>query len=134
MAALTFVKPRLMQWNTTSITDHNRSPVSVTIERIERSQRMANGTLRKYVIADKSSFSMSWEDVPRTTANTVDGFLGGEGMKDFWTANQGSFPLKIYYGDGTLKTFTVVFTNFSYTISKRGSYDFWNVSCEMTEV
>jgi hypothetical protein len=107
----------------------------VTIERIERSQRMANGQLRKYFIADKSSFSMSWENVPRTVAHTVDGFLGGDGMLAFWTANQStSFPLKIYYGDSTLKTFTVVFSNFSYTVSKRGLYDFWNVSCEMTEV
>ena len=134
MPTMTFLRPRLMQWNNNNITEHNRKPLEISIERIEKSQRMANGTLRKYFIADKHTFSISWEDVPRTTAHTVDGYWGGEAMKDFYGTNTGSFPLKIYYGDGTIKTFTVVMSSFNATISKRGVYDFWNVSCEMTEV
>lgn len=95
---------------------------------------MANGRLRKFFVADKSTFSVSWEDLPRTTSNTVDGFIGGEAIKSFYESNNGDFTLKLFYGDSTQKTYTVTFTSFSYTISKRGLYDFWNVSCEMTEI
>lgn len=134
MATLTLPKLRLMQWNNLSVTDHNRAPLNVSVQRIERSTRMANGRLRKFFVADKSTFSVSWEDLPRTTSNTVDGFIGGDGMKAFYEANNGEFTLKLFYGDNTQKTYTVTFTNFTYTISKRGLYDFWNVSCEMTEI
>lgn len=134
MPAMTLARPRLMQWNTTNITEHNRKPLSISVDRIEKATRMANGTMRKYWIADKHSFSVSWDNLPRTTVHTVDGFAGGDAMKSFYDTNQGAFPLKVYYGDGTLKTYSVMFTNFSVQISKRGLYDFWDVNCEMVEV
>lgn len=46
------------------ISDHNRSPIDISNERIEQRQRMANGTMRSYHIADKLSISTSWSMLP----------------------------------------------------------------------
>jgi hypothetical protein len=46
------------------ISDHNRSPIDISNERIEQRQRMANGTMRSYHIADKLSISLSWSMLP----------------------------------------------------------------------
>lgn len=132
--ALTFKKPRLMTWNGTSITDHSRSPLAIEVERIEQSQRMTNGTLRKYHIADKRTFSCSWEMLPNTSAKTVDGFAGADAIRDFYNATPGAFTLVLYAGDGTTKTYSVVFTSFSAELTGRGNGDFWTISVTMEEV
>lgn len=134
MGALTFLKPRLMRWNGNAITDHNRSPLSITPERIEKKQRMANGHMRKYVIADKRTFSCDWDMLPKKTSQTVDGFWGGEAIEDFYNAQAGSFSLDITDGDGENYTYTVMFSEFSKEIVKRGGVDFWQVSVSMEEV
>lgn len=134
MAALVFAKNAIMEWDNHKITDHNRSDLGVEVNRIETTKRMANGTLRKYVVADKRTFSVSWSDLPHKDDFTVDGFWGGKEIEDFYNENAGAFVLKITNGDGTLELFTVVFSNFSKDITKRGRYDFWNVSVELEEV
>lgn len=132
--AIIFAKPRLMRWNTNAITDHNRAPLEISNERIEKKQRMANATMRKYVVADKRTFSTSWEMVPKPTAKTVDGFWGGAAMEAFFYATPGAFTLEITDADGTITNYTVMFSNYDRTIEKRGSVDFWNVSVTMEEV
>lgn len=127
-------KNALMEWNNNKITDHNRSELSTDVNRIETPKRMANGSMRKYVIADKRTFSVSWSEVPHLKDYTVDGYWGGKEMETFYNTNAGVFTLKITNGDATVETFSVVFTSFSRDLSKRGLYDFWNVSVEMEEV
>jgi hypothetical protein len=131
---MVLLKPAIMQWNNNKITDHNRSPLSVSVERIELASRMANGTLRKYVIADKRRFSMSWENLPHNAGFTVDGFWGGREMEVFYNTTSGGFTLKLTNGDGTVETYTVVMSNFSKEIRKRGEYDMWDVDVELEEV
>jgi hypothetical protein len=46
------------------LSDHNRSPIDMSNERIEQRQRMANGTMRSYFIADKLTVSTSWVNLP----------------------------------------------------------------------
>ena len=36
------------------LTEHNRQPASIQINRIEKTQRTSNGTMRKFFIADKN--------------------------------------------------------------------------------
>lgn len=134
LAPMKFPKNALMEWNNNKITDHNRSELSVAVERIESTKRMANGTLRKYVIADKRTFSVSWDKLPHKKDWTVDGFWGGKEMEAFYNSNAGAFTLKITNGDGVIETFTVVFSGFKKSISKRGAYDFWGVNVELEEV
>jgi|SRR4051812_30728465 ATP adenylyltransferase/5',5'''-P-1,P-4-tetraphosphate phosphorylase II len=132
--SMTFVRPRLMRWNGNAITDHNRQQLSVDVERIEKKQRMANGTLRKYIVADKRSFSTSWTMLPKITAKTVDGFWGADAIEEFYNTVSGSFSLELSDGDGETYTYNVMFSDFSKTITKRGSVDFWEVSVSMEEV
>lgn len=133
-APMKFPKNALMEWNGNKVTDHNRSDLSVDVERIESTKRMANGTLRKYVIADKRKFSVSWDDLPHAGAWAVDGYWGGQEIESFYNTNAGAFTLKVTNGDGTSQSFTVVFSGFSKNITKRGVYDFWQVDVSMEEV
>lgn len=138
LGALTFVKPRLMRWNNNAVTDHNRQPLTVSVERIERSNRMANGTLRKYFVADKRTFTVSWEGVFKQTSKTVDGFWGGDNIENFFNTTTGSFTLELTDADATVTSYTVMFSPDSYSrdIVKRGTtgVDLWNVSLTMVEV
>ncbi len=45
----------------TKLSEHNRQPMSITHNRIQKTQRMSNGTLRKFFISDKREFSVSWQ-------------------------------------------------------------------------
>ena len=56
------------------LTDHNRSDISVTPQRIEKRQRMINGTMRSYHIADKLNISTSWQMVPSRGHKGYPGF------------------------------------------------------------
>lgn len=129
-----FIKPALMTWGGEKITDHNRSPLSVSVTRIEEATRMANGTMRKYVVADKRTFGTDWTDLPQSAQYTVDGFWGKNEIESWYNSTPGSFTLKIFYGDGTIGTFTVFLSKYNAEISKRGTFDFWKVSVEMEEV
>lgn len=131
---LIMAKPRLMRWNGNAITDHNRAAMSIDVERIENKQRMANGQMRKYVTADKRTFQTSWTMLPKLTAQTVDGFWGGEAIESFYNTNTSSFSLEITDGDGDVSTYTVVFESYSRNITKRGNTDFWEISLTMEEV
>ncbi len=46
------------------LSDHNRSPLDFGIERIEQRERMINGRMRSYHVADKISISTSWDMIP----------------------------------------------------------------------
>lgn len=130
----TFLKDAIMRWGTMRVTDHNRGELSVDVDRIETAKRMANGTLRKYVIADKRTWNTSWDDLPDSAEFTVDGYAGGREIEEFFDNNPGAFTLTVTPGNGEPETYTVVMTEFSKDIKRRGKYDFWDVSVELEEV
>lgn len=80
------------------LTDHNRREVDISSTLIEKEARMANGTLRKFVIAKKNIISVNWEFLPTKPANTgntsndadfviVDDNYAGSWMESFYNAN-----------------------------------------------
>jgi hypothetical protein len=98
------------------VSDHNRSEISFSNERIETRQRMVNGGMRSYWIADKLKISSSWSRLPSrpfdgnvvfdsagdiVTANyisyTVDGAAGGVDMLSWYENHPGSFYLFLSY-------------------------------------
>lgn len=128
-------KGSIMQWNGNKITEHNRSEFDMTPERFKSSARMANGTLREWIVATKWTFTCSWENLPAKTTKTVDGAWGGEAMESFYNSTTGPFTLVVTYGDGTTGTYTVVFKEFDKTVvSRGGSSDGWKVSVTLEEV
>jgi hypothetical protein len=130
------------------LTEHNRDPLSINTERRESSQRMANGTLRKYFIADKLNLSVSWEMVPSFRNETVDGAWGAEDIKNFYesSAGRGTFRVKInptvfspslVEGTAALSddyTYTMSFTSCDFAVIKRGIQPFWSVNISLEQV
>ena len=121
------------------ITDHNRQPLNVNIERIEKKARMANGTLRRYTVAKKRTWSTSWDMIPSTNSKangltTADGGWAGEEIESFHNSHNDAFQMQLRRGDGTTETVTVMVTDFSKDIAKRGVVDFWNLSITLEEV
>ncbi|UEM46849.1 minor tail protein [Streptomyces phage Targaryen] len=132
--AITFAKPRLMRFNNNAVTDHNRGELSIDVERIEKKQRMADGTMRKYIVADKRTFGVSWQNLPHSSSYTVDGFWGARQLKSFFDATPGAFTLELTYGDGTVETYQVMFSDFNMNLTKRGRFDFYEVTLSMEQV
>lgn len=82
------------------LTDHNRREIEISPSLIEKESRMANGTLRKFVIAKKDVISVSWDFLPSKPASTgnvtndakfdiVDSNYAGSWMQSFYNANVG---------------------------------------------
>lgn len=135
------------------LTDDGRSDLQVSLERIEYKKRMINGRMRAYHVADKKSFSMSWEDLPtsktiisehRTTAGRAN-IAAAKELLEWYEDHTGSFYLSLVY-DNTqaavdvplkyrLETYNVFFEDFSYTVKMRGpTHDLWDVSINLVEV
>jgi len=128
-------------WN--KVTEHNRSDLGVSIERIEKVTRTSNGTLRKNYITDKRRFSASWTMLPSYRTLTVDGAWGAEDLRSFYLGDEGktSFRIRINLAkDGADQTssgyeeYTVVFGGCNFSVVKRGLQPHWNVSIELEEV
>lgn len=133
--AITFVRDALLKFNGTRVSDHNRSELSVDVERIGNSHRMANGTMRKYWVADKRTFSCSWDMLPTLSTQTVDGFMGAAAIENFYNTTTGPFTLTLTDRAGVTTTYTVVFTEFSKEIQKRWAQrEFWSVNISLEEV
>lgn len=137
------------------LTDDGRSDLSVSTERISYEQRMINGRMRKYHVADKKSFSTSWSDLPsRKTRNasvsdgrsdtiTSDGFAAGIEIKDWYETYTGDFWVILVFDNddsqtnlaNTTSVHNVFFDSFSFNVVKRGQYnDLWNVDISLVEV
>lgn len=129
----------------TKLSEHNRDTVSIDNNRIEKQQRMANGTLRKIFTADKKTISTSWRMLPSYTTMTVDAGYGAVDLKTFYlNKGTGSFKVKISYNGsaGRDEILTVVFTQCSHTLVKRNvkektsdtPQEFWDMSIGLEEV
>jgi hypothetical protein len=128
-------------WN--QISDHGRDPLEISVERIENAQRMADGTLRRYVVAKKHTFQCTWAGLP-----SVAGVQLANGKEASWVENfhdtvNGSFLVRLRAGSDRDTTFTgtqgtiytMMITDFSKTIGKRSTaYDFWDIDITLSEV
>jgi hypothetical protein len=133
------------------LSEHNRQPVSIGQNRIEKTQRMGNGTLRKFYITDKETISLSWNKLPSFSTFTVDGGYGAVDLENFYNgtaakatgalSGQSSFDVTITYG-GQSRTLEMVFQSFSADIVNRNvkqkssdsPQEFWDVSISLMEV
>ena len=102
-------------WN--KVTEHNRSEFNMSIERIERTVRTSNGT--------------------------VDGAWGAEDIRTFYLSDAGKAPFNIRINlaktgsdqsSSGYESATVMFSSCNFTLIKRGTQPFWNVSLTLDEV
>jgi hypothetical protein len=128
-------------WN--KVTEHNRSALELSPERIEKVTRTSNGTLRKNHIADKRKFQLSWEMLPSYRTLTVDGGWGAEDLRSFYYGDEGkqSFNIRVNLAKTGLdetssgyESYTVVISSCNFSVVKRGLQPHWNVSLSLDEV
>jgi hypothetical protein len=128
-------------WN--KVTEHNRSSFTIETQRLEKATRMSNGTMRKYFVADKRVFNVSWSMLPSYRTLTVDGAWGAEDLRSFYnsTEGRGAFNIRINFAkngasqeSSGFETANVMFTSCSFTVVKRGLQPHWDVSLTMEEV
>jgi hypothetical protein len=98
------------------LSDHNRSEISFTTNRLENRKRMVNGHMRSYHIADKMNVSFSYNLIPSRSYDgdpefdnngdatiaglseyTADGGAGGAELLDWYSSNPGSFYMFLSY-------------------------------------
>ena len=100
------------------LSDHNRGPIDIAVERIEKRQRTINGRMRSHHIADKITLALSWEMLPSKSyalspefgedgktdyigqsdfEYTVDGGAGGAEILNWYNNHQGSFWVMLSY-------------------------------------
>ncbi len=128
-------------WN--KVTEHNRSALEFSTERIEKIVRTSNGTLRKTHIADKRKFELSWDMLPSYRTLTVDGGWGAEDLRSFYYGDEGkqSFNIRVNLAKtgsdqstAGFEAYTVVISSCNFTVVKRGLQPHWNVSLSLDEV
>jgi hypothetical protein len=130
------------------VSEHNRSEFNQKTLRIEQNRRMSNGSLRRYFIADKKQWDVSWSMLPSYRNETVDGAWAAEDIKVFYESEDGQNPFQIKintshnpanmedssYWEATANTYDVVFTSCDFTVVKRGLQTYWNVNLSMEQV
>lgn len=109
------------------LSDHNRGEISVVQQRIESRQRMINGGMRSYHIADKISLTCSWSRLPSRSYSrnvifdssgapqmsgtdqeyTVDGGAGGVELLDWYETHPGPFYVYLGYDKYNNNSFKV---------------------------
>lgn len=147
----------IMSWSGSKVSDHGRTSLAETNQRIGTDKRMADGTLRRQSISIKRAWSTSWENLPSTNSvangfKTADGGMAGEDMEQFYYANNEAFRLvlkrgsaidlpvpnppesSLPYEDDNFYIVNVMITEFSKEVQKRGIVDFWAVSVSLEEV
>ena len=73
------------------LSDHNRSSISLSKQRIETRNRMINGTMRSYHTADKINISCSWTRLPSRAYSSVPSYTDGTLDQTQVTASGGAF-------------------------------------------
>ena len=56
------------------LSDDNRSPISITGQRLEKRERMVTGRMRSYHIADKLVITLDWNMLPSRSFNVAPSF------------------------------------------------------------
>jgi len=84
------------------LSEHNRGPAQISYETIQQSSRMADGTMRRFITANKKGLSLSWTNLPSAGGYnfTSDSNLGGAFIKSFYEENvYNPIWIKITYSD-----------------------------------
>jgi hypothetical protein len=132
------------------LSDHNRAPIDFSIQRLEKRERMINGRMRSYHIADKLQISTSWNRLPSRSfgsnanfdqfgkysqdAFTADGGASGAQLLEWYENHTGSFWAFLAYDKYTSfednqynrlnqynEIVEVFISDFSYSVEKRGA-------------
>lgn len=127
-----------------TLSDHSRSPLSVKYDMIEKSQRMADGTLRKYIISKKKVYTCEWTMLPTIRSQVADGKADARDLKDFYELNcYKPIDMTMYFSRnfaerndvGYTQSVGVFWSSFTFNVVKRyKNFDYWDITAEFTEI
>jgi hypothetical protein len=127
-----------------TLSDHSRSPLSVSYDVLSKSDRMADGTLKRYVVARKKIIQCQWSMLPTIRSQVADGNADARDMKEFYESNlYRPMSMTLYYNRNTAErsgaayaeTLSVYWNNFTFDVVKRyKNFDYWNVTAEFLEI
>lgn len=91
------------------LTDDNRQPINIQYEVIEKTNRMADGQLRRYVVARKHKISTSWQNIPSASSHLVNKGFDGQGapitQKVYNVSDASATDIKIGKAGAWMKSF-----------------------------
>jgi hypothetical protein len=124
------------------LSEHNRGPITISFNNIEKSQRMASGLMRRFFIDTYRTLSVSWQMLPSTSASTVDGKYGAAQIRDLYLSTSGQMTVTVNYNGSTTHSFSAFVTDASFEIVRRNvkntvsssPEEFWNVSLTLEEI
>lgn len=121
-----------------TLSDHNRSPLRITLQDYRQNVRLASGLLRSYCLGPNSSnktltFNISWDMLPRLDAETWDGKAGKNSLNSlantYWQT-----PIVLTYQDiNGLKSYNVYISDYSETLVKRYVTSYWNIDLTLEQ-
>ncbi len=117
-----------------ALTEHNRKPLSVDYEHINRSERTVEGFMRRQHVASKRTFSLSWDMLPHTSAFTVDRKSGAKELIAYFLARMAQSMTLVLDNGGVNENVTVLIESFDYEVQKRYETEFWSLSLTLVEV
>ena len=126
------------------LTEHNRAPVELSVERIESKSRMWDATLRRNTVAKKHTLSLSWDMLPSISSATVDGKMGAAWIKWLNDTQDGFVVIQISIATGGAGVYTysvtpivmnTMISDFGYSVTKRNpAYDLAAVNISFEEI
>lgn len=129
--ALQLRYPNLIVLGGTNLTDESRSYAEDRDERGVEVE-LADGTIKKYIKSVKRTFDISWENVHKSAAGTVDGFGGRDEIRALGMSGD---ALTLSVRDGvTISNYTVFVDNYDEEIIiRRGADSRYQVSLSLKE-
>lgn len=124
----------LLSLNGQKLTDAGRD-LSQPIEIRAVTNELASGTLRRYLKAQKRSFSINWQWLPGLAGHTHDGGLARDGI--YAAISTGTSLLLTSEGVSSTETYVVLVDSYEEQLLRRDYVlgdTFWNVSLGLKEV
>lgn len=120
-----------------ALSEHNRSSLAIPHQPVKTDKRLANGGMRRYFVANKLTFSFSWEKLPALDEQTVDGKAARNSIRNLWLANPGEIVMtykEVNNNNNQISSqYTVFIDTYQDELLKRLSYQQWNVQMTLIE-
>lgn len=126
--------PNFISLGGVELTDQGRTYSSARDERSQTVQ-LASGLTKKYFMAVKYSFNLSWDMLPSTSAQTFDGKAARDSIKTL-VDTQSTLTLIVRTPIGSASTFTVWVDSYSEDIVRRdytNNVIWYNVKLDLKE-
>lgn len=139
MTTITLPKGSLITLNGIVLSEHGRSTFDITPNDIKYDNRTVTGTMRRYFVASKGTYNVSWTMLPALDSQTLDGKAGRNTLKSLYDNNMGTSITLQYYevnssNNQTFVSKTVFIESYSETLVKRWGMQLWDTKLSLVEV